>query len=301
MKKINIIFFLILAMAVMACKQDTDGETPEQKTAREQKEAEQLEKMKELVKDQVAEATKPKPETDEEKAKREEAETKAFQERVGNELTRRENEVALNALKKERDDYKTKLSTTKKTYDGTASGQKKAITIPEHVTAVKETDLDSIYSGLGYDNSTIGKLQEVITTLGITSSNQSAKAEEIKFASGALELLKSLGEDTNKVLNEYLGDAGLEKIKNDKKQIEKAKTALKAFTDSRDSLITAINNQIGTAQGNKGTLDTMKTDLEKISDNPSTDVTTSGQKGYYWTTYKKSIQAKAKEIADLVK
>ncbi|QMU99774.1 hypothetical protein F0310_04995 (plasmid) [Borrelia sp. A-FGy1] len=266
MKKINIMFFLILAIAFLACKQETAvSEKEEEKTVTGAKETEEFKKKIEAG--------------------------------VTKELTKRENAATLAELKNEISKYKKEIDDAKAGYEATTSGSKKAITIPAEVTDVTSSDLEMIYSGLGYDNNTIGKLHDSIVALNISSG----KTDEIKFANGVLKLLKSIGKDTKNVLEVYLGDTGsLSKIENDKAKMESAKIKVKEFIDARKTLITALRAQIGAAETAKSNPSNLKTELEKISDT-TPNVSSSSAKGYYWSKYNKEVKAKAVEIGDLVK
>ncbi|UGQ17971.1 hypothetical protein [Borrelia sp. RT1S] len=275
MKKFSIMFFLILVVALFACKQEEAGEkseetpttTPTTKTAKE-----------------LADEAAKKAEDEKKKKDEEAAEKKAREE-------------ALTALKGEITTYKTKMTNAKTTFDGLSSN-KNEVAVPTQVTDVKTTDKDKIQASLGYDSALHKELNETVTALQLSGSSKTA---EIKTVNDLLKMLVNLDDATKKILDTHLKGDNLAKIEKDKAKIEKATKELKEFIASRDEFIASAKATIKAAHTAKSTASTAKTELDKISDTTAVTTSTKAGEAGYCHAKLEAIKANETALGDLVK
>ncbi|WKC58682.1 hypothetical protein [Borrelia sp. P9F1] len=225
MKKINIMFFLVLVMTLVACDQEMQivgrilpGTKPGQTGASEE------------VSDQEVSYEGM---TDEER-------------KVATERLRTETAKAFKALKKTRDDYSNKIDKAMKSYYAIIAETKHVIAyrveIPAEVKGfTKEKDSAKFYASLGYDRELIEKLNDLIRGL---TFNGHVSAEDIQIVTGILKMLVELDDANNKILDEHLNDENLAKIEKNKTKIDTATKELNAFIASRDAFIAGIKNSI---------------------------------------------------------
>ncbi|AYE36806.1 hypothetical protein DB313_04725 (plasmid) [Borrelia turcica IST7] len=62
--------------------------------------------------------------------------------------------------------------------------------------------------------------------------------------------------------------------------------------NKRTDLISKLKTQVVATESKKSNEIELKTEVEKISDK-KTSTTKEGEKGYYWSTYRSNIEAKA--------
>ncbi|WKC58683.1 hypothetical protein [Borrelia sp. P9F1] len=258
MKNINIMFFLVLVLALVACGQETQGDSvtpgsgnPGQAGASEEESYEGI--------------------TDEER-------------KVATERLRTETAKAFKALKKTRDDYSNEINIAMKAYDAIEATTKHVIAhrveIPALTGFTREKDSAKIYASLGYDGDLINKLNDSIISL--RSSDGNIHAREIKIAAGIFRMLVELDDATNKILDTHLKDDNLAKIEKNKAKIDTATKELNAFIASRKEFIASIEKSIEAARSNEiRTPDEAKAELNKlIATTAVTSDTVAGEAGY---------------------
>ncbi|WKC58680.1 hypothetical protein [Borrelia sp. P9F1] len=270
MKKFSIMFFLVLVVALVACKQEEPGNGGA--GAGDQPQADGS-GGKELTPEQIAAAKKEKDAAEAEKLAR---------------------EKALTALKDELTKYKKTMADAKKAFD--AKTGKNEVTVPSGLTGVTAADKEKIQSSLGYNDDTHKELNDTITALNLTSGGKDA---EKKTVSDVLKMLVDLDDATKKILDEHLKAENLAKIENDKTKIEKADKELKAFIASRDAFIASAQKTIKAAEAAKATAANAKRELDKIADKTK-NTAKADETGYYHVTVK-AIEKNATALEDLVK
>ncbi|WKC58681.1 hypothetical protein [Borrelia sp. P9F1] len=264
MKKFSIVFYLVLIISLVACDQETQGNSVTPGPGN-QPQADGS-GSKELAPEQIAEAEK---------------------------LAR---ETALTALKDKITTYKKKMADEKEAH-GKIGTSKNEVDISDELTGfTKDTDSARIHASLGYDNELIGKLNNLIMGL---STGGSIPAEEIKKVTNAFNMLIELDDTTNKILDEHLKAENLAKIEKDKAKIDTATRELNAFIASRDAFIASIKKSIEAVLANNSTADDAKAELKKIADQTKTNAK-AGESGYYHSTVK-AIEKNEKALAELVK
>nr|WKT13963.1 hypothetical protein LKV13_04950 [Borrelia sp. BU AG58] len=213
-------------------------------------------------------------------------------------------------LKGIRDSNKKDIADAKREFDALAAWQpsgnaidaldtsrKNEIRIPPKVTGITEAaDQSKIHASLGYDSKTNYNLNKVITAL--------YSAPEINMVSDLLKMLVDLDEVTNKILNELLKDENLEKIKNDKTKLEKAEEGLGRFIVSRRLFIRKVQKAIQEAKDNSNISDAaenflkLKEKLKKITAKDTSSPMT-GDAGYYHFIVE-AIKANAAALEKLI-
>nr|WKT13964.1 hypothetical protein LKV13_04955 [Borrelia sp. BU AG58] len=171
-------------------------------------------------------------------------------------------EIALTVIKGKRDDYKKRVDGLKAAFDALGATAKQEVRIPAEVTGFEDTDRDKIHSSLDYDNETIKNLNESINALKLSENGTGGKIDTV---TGVLALLDTLGIMTNKILNERLKDENLEKIKNDKTKLEKAEEGLDEFIAARDGFINKVKEIVATAVSKKNGADAVAEELDNIN------------------------------------
>ncbi|UGQ16809.1 hypothetical protein [Borrelia sp. RT5S] len=275
MKKFSIMFFLILVVALFACKQEEAGEKAEGTATT---------KTPQELADEAKKAEEEKKKKDEEAA------------------AKKAREDALTALKDKIAEINKKMTGEKAAHDTLGTTGQKKVEIPTGVTEirVKDTDLPKVYASLNYDQDLIDKLNTAIKVLDIKSTNKSSKTTEIETVNKVLETLIGIDDTTTKILGTHLKDDKLPKIENDKAKIETATKELKEFIDSRDKFIKSAEAIIKDASSKTSSSD-VKTALNKITGAASgtTDPKT-GEAGY-GAAMVKAIEANATALENLVK
>ncbi|UGQ16808.1 hypothetical protein [Borrelia sp. RT5S] len=272
MKKFSIMFFLVLVVALFACKQEEAGEGQSGTgsgagaggAAGGQSQSDEAGKQTPGQRDdaRLAEETK----------------------------------TALTALKTKRDDYSTELKGLKTTYD--ALKPKNEVSIPSELKILTtRRHQPKIHASLGYDNELIKKLDESIK--GLKISNATTHAKQIKTASAVLQVLVDLDDAIKKILDTYLKGANLTKIENDKDKIEKATAELNKFIASRKEFIESIQKTIEKAHTNRSDETNLKAELDKIADKTKTTAN-ADESGYYHVTVE-AIKKNVEALSDLVK
>ncbi|AYE36808.1 hypothetical protein DB313_04735 (plasmid) [Borrelia turcica IST7] len=296
MKKINIMFFLVLSVAIVACNPDSKSGSDDSKktpTGTEQTGAGQTGATKTGTPETAGTGT---PATGGTGAGVTPPPASTGTGTEGTPQTPPAPQVSpFEALKAKRDAYKKELSDRKTAFDGLTSLNK--VDIPTQVTTVKPTeDQPKIHASLGYNSDLNKKLDDSIKALKL---GDGTKVDEIKVVDDMFIILVSLDEITNKLVDTHLSDENLEKIKSDSQKISSATTALQAFIDKRKTLMDELKKQIEKAAVKKSNTADLKTELEKIG-KTTANVTTPGEAGYYFTTVE-ALKAKVEEIENLFK
>nr|WKT13965.1 hypothetical protein LKV13_04960 [Borrelia sp. BU AG58] len=270
MKKIGIMFFLILAVALVSCNQESGAKEKEETP-------------------NTGGSDKPEPKAKTPEQLKKEAEAKKLAE---------ETKAALTSLQKARDEYSKEISDAKTAFDTNTSTQKK-VEIPADVknkNVVKEKDLPNVYASLGYENALIDKLNESIKALSINSG----KNDEITVVVDALKMLADLSVTTDKILGVHLSNDKLEKI-NDKATLAKAKEELGKFIELRKEFIASVKKSIEEAYKEKNTSDNVKRELKKIGDTTAPESSAVAGDTGYANARAKAIEDSEKALKDLVK
>nr|WKT13940.1 hypothetical protein LKV13_04825 [Borrelia sp. BU AG58] len=116
--------------------------------------------------------------------------------------------------------------------------------------------LDKIYSGLGYDEDSIGRVEEILEQLSVSGSDQDV-------AHKLLNLLYGIGNFTHQVINGYLGEAGLARLKESKNMLD-INDMLNEFVILREEIIERVEDQIKAAVAKKNSKQRMLAELSKL-------------------------------------
>ncbi|UGQ17968.1 hypothetical protein [Borrelia sp. RT1S] len=247
MKKINIMLFLVLAIALVACnlgktgkketapKQTqlgTDGATLADKKAGEEKVGGEDEE------DNVADNANSVEETEEAKAN-----------------------AAVNKLKTEGANYKKGMDDAKTEFEALDSSKQNKVSIPLHVTGLRtRRDQPKIHASLGYDNETIKNLNTAIKTLQL----RDGKTEEIEIVEGVLKMLIHFDNSINEVFDEFSKENTFNLIKSEN-VLDEANAGLKEAIRMRDEFTSNAKEIIKTAASKKNPED-VKAELKKVID-----------------------------------
>nr|WKT13966.1 hypothetical protein LKV13_04965 [Borrelia sp. BU AG58] len=171
-------------------------------------------------------------------------------------------EIAFNALKTKRDDYKNKMDGLKTAF-GKIQTADKEVKIPAQVGVIEDAYLSGIYASLGYNKETNKHLNEAIKSLNLGNGN---KNEEIKIVKDVLVALIYLEMFTKEILDVHFSDASLETIKDDKDKITQGGELLNEYVSARDAFIELAQKAIKEAASNKADEARVKSELKKIVD-----------------------------------
>ncbi|WKC58714.1 hypothetical protein [Borrelia sp. P9F1] len=117
--------------------------------------------------------------------------------------------------------------------------------------------LNKIYAGLGYDSESIGRVEKILEKLAVTGSDRDV-------AYKLLNLLYGIGNFTHQIVNEYLGEAGLYKLR-DNKNIIDINDMFNEFVILREEVIERIDDQIEVAVSQKNSKQRMLAELSKVT------------------------------------
>ncbi|UGQ16805.1 hypothetical protein [Borrelia sp. RT5S] len=266
MKKISIMFLLVLALSFVSCSQAETGDGKQQTSDKKTVEAGSTSPRQTGASQEVSDEEM----ADEEKQARAEQLAAATTE-------------AFKILKDKRDEYSSKINTAKAAYDALGTAPLRTqdkVEIPGGITDfTKAKDQPKFHASLGYDNKTIENLNKSID--GLSNGGRIDNPERKKTVAGIFSLLVALEDATTKILDDLLKNDNLAKIKNDKDKIEKATAELKSFITSRDDFIKGIQRSIEEALSKTKSSAEAKAELDKIiAKTSATSSTTAGEAGY---------------------
>ncbi|UGQ17973.1 hypothetical protein [Borrelia sp. RT1S] len=262
MKKVSIMFPLVLALSFVSCSQ---AETGDGKQQTEDKKTIGLNPRQTGASQEVSD----------EEMTEEEKKARAKQLAV-------ETAEAFKVLKDKRDEYEKKMTDAKKTYEEQDASLRDGLRLPNEVKKFT-ADEDKIYASLGYDNETIENLDKLIGFLQLGDSTQS-KTVEKKMVSDILTSLVSLEDTTKKIMDDHLKEDNLRKIENNKVKIDTANKELDGFIASRTAFVEDIKKTIKEAKkkSESSSEAEVKVELKKIADTePATDKP--DEAGYFHT------------------
>ncbi|UGQ17974.2 complement regulator-acquiring protein [Borrelia sp. RT1S] len=265
-KKISIMFLLVLALSFVSCSQAETGDGKQQTEDKKTVEAGSTSPRQTGASQEVSDEEM----ADEEKQARAEQLAAATTE-------------AFKILKDKRDEYSSKINTAKAAYDALGTAPLRTqdkVEIPGGITDfTKAKDQPKFHASLGYDNKTIENLNKSID--GLSHDGKIDDLGRKTTVNGIFNLLVSLEDATKKILDTHLSDENLKKIENNKDKIEKATAELKEFITSRDDFIAGIKKSIEASVDQKATSDDAKAELDKIiAKTSSTSSTKAGDAGY---------------------